>query len=192
MTFARVFDIGTACMFAFFIVRGTLRGLTGEIVSLLGLIASVTGAWTFAQPLTGVVLSYFPGWDPTVMGLVCSAVIFVAISLVFAVVGKILRSLVKAANLSLLDHLTGAVSGAARAFVIILLVYGVISVFSPLFDGDWMKESWVMSSVAAVWPGVLKILADNGWIDVTRLTPDALMEVQTGVQNEILKRSLAP
>jgi uncharacterized membrane protein required for colicin V production len=188
MTFAHAFDIGTACMFAFFVVRGALRGLTGEIVSLLGLIASITGGWTFAQPLADIVLSYFPSWDRTITGLACSAVIFVGISLVFAVVGKILRSLVKAANLSLLDHLTGAISGGARAFFILLIVYGVISIFSPLAKSGWVQESLVMSNLSVIWPGVLKMLADNGWIDVTKLTPDAL----TGVQNEILNRTLAP
>jgi uncharacterized membrane protein required for colicin V production len=188
MTFARAFDIAMACMFAFFVLRGALRGLTGEIVSLLGLIASITCGWTFAHPSANVVLSYFPNWDPTLTGLVCSAVIFISVSLVFAIVGKILRSLVKAADLSLLDHLTGAFSGGARAFFVVLLIYGVLSVFSPRIKSGWMQESLVMSSVSAVWPGVLKILADNGWVDVTRLTPDALV----GVQNEILNRSLTP
>ncbi|MDR2179270.1 MAG: CvpA family protein [Synergistaceae bacterium] len=188
MTFARVFDIGTACMFAFFVVRGALRGLTGEIVSLLGLVASITCGWTFAEPLAAVARGYFPSWDPTLTGLICAAVIFISISLVFAIVGKIVRSLVKAANLSLLDHFTGALSGGARALCIVLLVYGVISVFSPLVGSSWMQESWVMSNVAVVWPGVVKILADNGWVDVTQLTPDALI----GVQNEILNRTGAP
>ncbi|MDR1376598.1 MAG: CvpA family protein [Synergistaceae bacterium] len=188
MTFAHVFDIGTACMFAFFVVRGALRGLTGEIVSLLGLIASITGGWTFAQPLANVALSYFPSWDPTVAGLACAAAIFIGISLAFAIVGKILRSLVKAAHLSLLDHLMGAVSGGARAFFILILVYGVISIFSPLVRGDWMQESLVMSNLSVVWPGVLKMLTDNGWIDVTNLTPDALLDVPNG----ILNRSIVP
>jgi hypothetical protein len=51
-----------------------------------------------------------------------------------------------------------------------------------------MQESLVMSNVSVIWPGVLKMLADNGWIDVSRLTPDAIVEVQ----NEILNRSLVP
>ncbi|MDR1977450.1 MAG: CvpA family protein [Synergistaceae bacterium] len=177
MTFAQIFDIGAACMFAFCVVRGALRGLTGEIISLLGLIASVTGGWTFAQPLADVALSHFPTWDRSITALAASAVIFIAVSLVFAIVGKILRTLVKAANLSLLDHLTGAVSGAARAFFVVLLVYGVVSVFSPLVKSDWMEESRVMSNVSVVWPVVAKVLADNGWIDVSSLTPDSAVGV---------------
>jgi hypothetical protein len=87
-----------------------------------------------------------------------------------------------------LDHLTGAVSGGARAFFILLLVYGVISIFSPLANSGWVQESLVMSNLSVIWPGVLKMLADNGWIDVAKLTPETL----TGVQNEILNRTLAP
>ena len=189
MTFAHVFDIGAACLLAFFVVRGALRGLTGEIISLLGLVASIVCGWTFAQPLADVVLRYFPGWDRTLTELVCSIVIFMAVSLVFAAVGKILRALVKAANLSLLDHLMGAISGSARAFFVVLFVYGAVSIFSPVVPSEWMKESVAMKGAAVVWPAVFKVLTDNGWIDLDHLTPAAAIESRT---SEIFTRSLVP
>lgn len=169
MTFAHVFDIGAACVLAFFAVRGALRGLTGEIVSLLGLIASVVCGWTFAQPLGAIVLSYFPSWDRTITELACSIVIFMVVSLVFAAMAKILRILVKAANLSLLDHTLGVVSGAARAFFLVLFIYGAVSIFSPVVPGAWMKESIAMQGAAVVWPSVFKFLTDRGWIDLDHL-----------------------
>lgn len=170
MTFAHVFDIGAACVLAFFIIRGAIRGLTGEIVSLLGLVASVVCGWTFAKPLADVVLSYFPDWDRTITEFICSVAIFITISLVFAVVAKILRILVRAANLSLLDHAMGVLSGAARAFFLVLFIYGAVSIFSPVVPGSWMKESIAMQGAAVVWPTVLQFLTDRGWIDLSRLT----------------------
>ena len=182
MTFAHVFDIGAAFALAFFAVRGAIRGLTGEIISLLGLIASVLCGWMFAHPLAGVVLSYFPEWSPTITELVCAVVIFMGVSLVFAVVSKIMRALVKAANLTFLDHAMGAVSGAVRAFVIVLFIYGVMSIFSPVIPGDWMKDSVAMKGASTVWPTVFKIMTDNGWIDPSQFTLGGI-EALPGYQN---------
>ena len=171
MTFAHVFDIGAACVLAFFLVRGALRGLTGEIVSLLGLVASVFCGWTFAQPAADVVLQYFPDWDRVIVELVCSVAIFIAVSLIFAFIAQILKALVKAARLSFLDHVMGAVAGSARAFFLMLFIYGVVSIFPILSPGEWAKESIAMRSAAVVWPPVLKILTDKGWLKLDHLGP---------------------
>jgi membrane protein required for colicin V production len=165
MSVANIFDISAACLLAFFAVRGGLRGLTGEIVSLLGLIAGAACGWSFAQPLAAEVLNRYPGWDRTVAELVCAVVVFMAVSLVFAILGKILRALVKAANLSLLDHAMGAAAGGLQAVLVVLFVYGVLSVFSPMTRSGWMEESLVMSRAAVAWPFVVEFLTAMGWLD---------------------------
>jgi len=172
MTFAHVFDIGAAFALAFFVVRGVIRGLTGEIVSLLGLVASVLCGWSFAAPMSVEVQKYFPTWGPTVTELVCSIVIFMCVSLAFAVISKIVQALVKAAKLTFLDHAMGAFTGGLRTFVLVLFIYGVVSIFSPLIPSEWMKSSVTMKGVSVVWPTVFKIMTDNGWIDPSRLTVD--------------------
>jgi len=171
MSFAHVFDIGAAFALAFFVVRGAIRGLTGEIISLLGLIASVLCGWAFARPLGAVVQNYFPTLNPAVTELLCAAVIFMCVSLAFAVVSKIMRAIVRAANLTFLDHIMGAVSGALRAFVVVLFIYGVMSIFSPILPSEWMQDSVAMKKASVVWPVVFKIVTDNGWIDPNQLKP---------------------
>jgi len=176
MTFAHVFDIGAAFALAFFALRGAMRGFTGEIISLLGLVASVLCGWMFARPMSVVVLHYAPTWSPAITELGCAAVIFIIVSLMFGVLSNMMRILVRAANLSFLDHVAGAVSGALRAFIIVLFIYGVSSIFSPVVPGDWMEDSLAMRGAAAVWPTVLRIMTDNGWIEPSRiaLRPDVL------------------
>jgi uncharacterized membrane protein required for colicin V production len=170
MSVANIIDIGAACLLAFCVVRGGLRGLTGEIVSLMGLIASVACGWSFAQPLAALVLERYPGWDRTITELACALAVFIAVSLVFAILGKMLRALVKAAHLSLLDHVMGVVAGCLRAFLVVLFAYGVISVFSPMLQSDWMEESLVMKQAAVVWPFVLEFMTAHGWLDFSHLT----------------------
>ncbi|MDR2137902.1 MAG: CvpA family protein [Synergistaceae bacterium] len=170
MSVANIFDIGAACLLAFCVVRGGLRGLTGEIVSLVGLAVSVACGWSFAKPLAAEVLNRYPGWDRTLIELACAVGVFIAVSLVFAVLGKMLRALVKAANLSLLDHVMGVVAGSLRALLVVLFVYGVLSVFSPMISNEWMEESLVMKQVAVVWPAILDFLTTEGWLDLSHLT----------------------
>jgi uncharacterized membrane protein required for colicin V production len=193
MTFAHIFDLGAACALAFFVIRGVTRGLTGEVVSLLGLVASFASSWTFSRPLAGVILRRFPdwdrallrgiygdgadyytgqGWDRTILELVCAVALFMAVSLAFAALARILRSWVRAARLSFLDHTLGAFTGALRVFLALLLIYGAVTLFSVI-PGGWMRESVAMRGAAAAWPPVFKALTERGWLRADRLAPEA-------------------
>jgi uncharacterized membrane protein required for colicin V production len=195
MTFAQIFDIGAACVVAFFVVRGILRGLTGEIMSLLGLVASVVCSWTFSRSLADMILFHFPNWDRvileiiyrneaeyytgggwsrTVLELGCSIALFVAVSLVFAIAAKILRSVIKAADLTFWDHFLGAFLGAARALFMALLIYGGVTLFSSVIPSEWMRESAAMRITAVAWPPVLKVLREAGWIRSDGVVTDAV------------------
>ncbi len=179
MNFAFVFDVAAGCLLAFFAVRGALRGLSGEIVALIGLVVSVFCGWTFARPLADVVLEHFPSWDATIVSLVCSVALFIGVSLLFAFAGRLLRLLIQAANLSMADHFLGIFAGGLRAFFIVLFIYGAVSIFSPVLPSAWMKESYAMRGAAVVWPPVIAFLSERGWIDLNRLAP-AELEVSFG------------
>jgi len=170
MAFAHIFDIGVALTLAFFVLRGGMRGLTGEIVSLLGLVVSAFVGWTFAQPLSVIVLHYFPDWNATMTELGCAVVIFIAVSLAFSALGKMLRFIIRMASLTILDHVLGAAAGVLRAFVIVILIYGTVSMF-PIIPGAWMEDSIAMQGASTVWPTVFQVLINSGMIDPSWLTP---------------------
>ena len=190
MNFPFMFDIAAGCLLAFFAVRGALRGLSGEIVALIGLVVSVFCGWTFARPLADVILRYFPSWDATIVSLLCSVALFVGVSLLFAFAGRLLRLLIRAANLSMADHFFGTFAGALRAFFVVLFVYGAVSIFSPILPSAWTKESYAMRGAAVVWPPVIAFLSDRGWIDLDRLAP-AELEVSLKTR-EVLSADSVP
>jgi membrane protein required for colicin V production len=170
MTFAHAFDVGAMGVLGFFLVRGALRGLTGEFMSLFGLIASSAGSWMFAQDLADIALVYYSAMDRTVMELTCASVIFICISLIFAFLANVLRSVVRAAKLSFLDHSLGAAAGALRAFCVVLFIYGIVATFSPVIPSAWMQESAAMKGASVAWPPVFAFLQGKGWIDIDRLS----------------------
>ncbi|GHS97729.1 hypothetical protein AGMMS50276_18270 [Synergistales bacterium] len=171
MEFYQIFDIAFACVAAFFMFRGIMRGLTGEIMSLVGLVVSAFCGWRYARDLADFCMKYYDIMDRTVYELTCAAVIFIVVSIVFALITKILHSVVRVANLSFLDHALGAVSGAARAFALLVVIYGVSSIF-PVIPSDWMKDSIAMKGAAVAWPPVLRVLSEKGWVDLEQLRKD--------------------
>ena len=161
MNIALMFDIAAGCLLVFFAVRGAIAGLSGEIGALVGLIASIFCGWTCARPAAELLLEYFPSWDATLVALICAVVIFIGVSLFFAFLGHLLRLLIQAANLSMADHFFGTFAGALRAFFVVLFIYGVVSIFSPILPSDWLRESYAMRGAAVVWPPVITFLSDR-------------------------------
>jgi uncharacterized membrane protein required for colicin V production len=168
MEFYKIFDIAFACVLGFFMFRGMRRGLTGEIMSLVGLVISAFCGWRYARDLTDFCMNYYDIMDRTVYELTCAAVIFIVVSMIFALITKILHSVVRVANLSFLDHALGAASGAARAFAVLVAIYGVSSIF-PVIPSDWMKDSVAMKGAAVAWPPVLRLLSEKGWVDLEQM-----------------------
>jgi len=180
-----VFDLGAAFAMAFFVLRGAMRGVTGEIISIFGLAASFFCGWVFALPMSAEVLEYFPAWSPAVAKWACAVVIFIGVYAAFALFGKIMKILVRATKLSSLDHILeesvmGAVFGGVRACVLVVIIYGAMSIFSPALLGKWMEDSAAMKGASAVWPAVYEFITDKGWINhqpvtnETEVLPDYL------------------
>ena len=48
MSLALIVDVLAACLLAFFLVRGALRGFLGEVLSLVGSVVSAVAAWTLS------------------------------------------------------------------------------------------------------------------------------------------------
>ena len=185
MSFALIFDLAAACALAFFAVRGLIRGLSGEIVGLVGFLASLFCSWTCAQPAAEYVLQYLPDWDPSLVSLGCTVAIFFAVMLVFALIDKIVSFLVDAANLSLMDHALGILVGALKTGCIVLFIYGVLTVF-PFIPRDWMKESYAMRGAAVVWPPAAQLLEAWGVLDLKALAhPGGIEEVATEAEGAI-------
>jgi membrane protein required for colicin V production len=166
-----IFDIAAALVLAFFLVRGLIRGFSGEILGFIGFFASLFCAWHFARPAADIVLKYFPNLDTTLTALACAVVIFIIVSLLFALLDGLLSLVVKAANLSMLDHLLGVVVGAVKTFCLLLIIYGVLKTFPGILPTDWMEGSYAMRGAAAAWQPTMGFLEKHNIIDLKTLNP---------------------
>ena len=114
------------------IIRGAVKGLVTQIVSLVSVFVGAIVAGRFAPDLTQIAMLQF-GSEERVTYILCFIVIFLACALVMALVGYIITKLFKAATLGWLNRLLGAVFAI---FTTALVLGLLISAFEGL------NESW--------------------------------------------------
>jgi membrane protein required for colicin V production len=125
------------------VIVGVVRGLVFEMLSAVGWIA----AYFAAQWLTPVVAPYIPVGEPG-SGLkhgAAFACTFVAALIVWSLAARLLRMVIHATPLSLVDRFLGAGFGLARGMIVLLALATVIGL-TPL-----MKSVAWQQSVGAVW-----------------------------------------
>ena len=133
------------------VVAGIVRGFVFELLSLFGWIA----AWFAAQWFAPVVAPHIPlGAAGSALNHgVAFGITFVAALIVWGLVSRLLRLLIRATPLSFVDRLLGAVFGLVRAGVLLLAVTTVIGL-TPLVK----SAAWQQSRGAAALHAALQVL----------------------------------
>jgi membrane protein required for colicin V production len=122
----------------FSMVLGLWRGLVFEVLSVISWIAAFVLAQWFAPdvaqwlPMAGAteVVRYAAGF----------LLVFVAVVFTGGLVAFVLKKLVAAVGLSPADRMLGAVFGAVRG-VLLLLVIAVVAGMTPVHTAPWWREA---------------------------------------------------
>jgi membrane protein required for colicin V production len=124
-------------------ILGLVRGLVFEMLSVAGWFA----AYFAAQWLAPEVAPYIPVGEPgsSVNYGVAFAVTFIGALIVWGLAARLLRMLIRATPLSLLDRLLGAGFGFIRGMIVLLTLATVVGL-TPL-----MKSAAWQQSIGAVW-----------------------------------------
>lgn len=151
---------------------GIWRGLVFEVMSLAGWVV----AYFAASPLAPLVATLLPAswlekFGPTVQQLVTLAIAFIAVLLIWSLMTRLVKVLIHATPLSVIDRLGGAGFGALRGVFVALLLVLVIGA-SPLAQ----TRTWQASQAVPVLGGVLR--------DTAPLLPEPLAH--------FISRSMAP
>ena len=135
------------------VVVGFVRGLVFEMMSLLGWVVAYFGALWLAPQWA----SWLPIGQPGSSANVAAALVisFVAVLIVWGLISRLVRWLVHATPLSLIDRSLGAFFGLLRGALIVLCVVTVVS-FTPLAKADRWHSSqgvlWASEALALIKP----------------------------------------
>ena len=117
-----------------------IRGLTREVLSIIGWIAAFYGA-LFALPLLRDMVREFisPAWIADGVILV---VVFVIILIGFSLASKAFTDKLKKSPIGMLDRLLGLVFGVTRGVVIVSFAYLILLLLLPPDDHpEWVSEA---------------------------------------------------
>jgi uncharacterized membrane protein required for colicin V production len=142
-----------ALLAAWFLVRGALKGLSGEIGSLVGSAGGLWAAFRFG-PRLAAPLGSLTGLDARSAGFLAVLGLFLAILLVAALMTRALRALLQAAHLSPLDRLLGGVAGGAKLLLLAILVYSLGTLLNPILPEGWADRSVTMRAVSGIAPEI--------------------------------------
>jgi membrane protein required for colicin V production len=131
-------DLALLAVVAVSVLVGLWRGFVFEIVSLLGWLVAFVLANTCA-PFVGDLIPADKLAGP-VRFWIAYAAVFVLVLIMCTLLARVLRALISATPLSLLDRLLGGAFGVARGGVV-LVVFAMLVTLSPFAHDAWWQES---------------------------------------------------
>jgi len=157
-----IFDVIVVLICATFIVRGFIRGLSGEIFSLAGTIGGVFLAWRFSSPLSSLVSTRID-LSPTVILLIIVILLYLSVVILAVMACKLVKAFLRFTQLSFVDRILGGVAGILKTCAIILFVYFLMLSFSPIIPASLMKQSITVQTVERIWPDIATIMQEHGF-----------------------------
>ncbi len=165
-----VLDLGFVLLAAFFTFRGCWRGLSGELISLAGTVGGCIVAWRFG-PGFGSFLQTNLELSRGVAIVVGLVILFLAIVVSAALIGKMVQAFLRFTRLTVFDRLLGGIAGIIKTGLVLLLFYGGVVVFSPMLPMEWIQDSRAMELASRGWPAVENMLEDTGLLPARKKLP---------------------
>ena len=129
------FDYAVLAVLALSALLGLWRGIVGEVLALLAWVAGFLAARQWAEPVG----RHFPVEAGLNFALGFVAVL-VGVLVIFALGRWLLRVLLKAVGLGLIDRVLGSVFGVLRGVLVVLLVV-LLAGLTTLPRAPWWREA---------------------------------------------------
>jgi membrane protein required for colicin V production len=135
----------------FFILRGIMKGLSGEIISLVGTVGGFVCAIRFYEPFADILARKF-GATALVSTILSMLAIFSLIFFGSAMLEMSIKKIISKTRLTFTDKLLGAFVGLLKLYFISLTVLIGGGIIAPMTGDAWMRESRVLAISAVTWP----------------------------------------
>ena len=121
-------DAALLAVVGFSLLVGIVRGFTYELMALAGWVVAYFVALWYSPALTPHIDPYLPAVlaGKALGAAVALVLVFIATLIVWGLAARLVRLLVHATPLNLLDRLGGAIFGVLRGVVIVLIVAAVL------------------------------------------------------------------
>jgi membrane protein required for colicin V production len=150
-----VFDYAVLAVIAASVLLGLWRGVVSEIVALAAWIAGFVAARAWAEPASKLFAGVVS--EPALRYAAGFALVMIAVLVIFAFGRLLLKMLLQAAGLGLVDRLLGAGFGVLRGVLIVLAVV-LLAGMTALPRAVWWQESSLAPPLETV------VIASKPWL----------------------------
>lgn len=133
-----LFDYAVLTVLAVSVLLGIWRGVVSEILALVAWVV----AFLVARAEGGEVANWLPAQisEPALRVIAAYALVVLAVLLAFGVLRLLLKLLLTAVGLGLLDRMLGGAFGALRGMLVVLVAV-LVAGLTPLPKEDWWREA---------------------------------------------------
>lgn len=132
------FDYAVLAVIAMSVLLGLWRGVVSEVLALAAWVAGFFAARAWAEPASGLFTGVVS--EPTLRYAAGFAAVMIAVLILFAVGRLLLKVLLRAVGLGLVDRLLGAGFGVVRG-VMIVFVAVLLAGMTALPKAVWWQEA---------------------------------------------------
>lgn len=170
-----ILDIFFLLLGCYFVIKGAFRGFVGEILSFGSMILSAYVGFRHSDTL-GSLLGRAAGLNRQVAQLLAVVVAWLIVSIVFAVLRRILKRIIDFASLGGIDRILGILIGTLKTLVVVFVVLAGGLLLAPVVEPTWMSRSDVLVYAGRKWPEVRRLLIDIGALPKRTELPDGTLE----------------
>ena len=168
-------DIFFIILGCYFIIRGSFRGFVGEVITLVGFLASFYLSFHYSGGI-GRFLSVTMGLNAYMAQAAAAVLIWLSVTLIAAMLRMILKSLIGAASLGGIDKLLGLFSGVIKSVIVVYVVITGGLLFAPVVTPTWMSQSDILRYAGRSWPQFRAMFIDLNLLPEGTTLPDGTLE----------------
>lgn len=168
-------DVFLALLAVYLIVRGCMRGITGEVVSLIGFILACFSAFKYSGVLS-LILQERTEMNGCFAQISAMVIIWLSVTLTAVVLRRMLRKTIAVTNLRGLDTILGVLSGVLKFAVLVYCIIIAGFMITPVCNPCWMTDSDILRYAGREWPLVKKTLVKHNLLLHADLLPDGTLE----------------
>jgi len=132
-------DVILICIISLFLIRGFLRGLVQEVLSLIAIVLAVILASNYQHLLAPHLELYIK--NEMTVSVLSYVLVFLTTIIVFWLLAKFIRSVLNISMLGWIDRVAGGVFGLLEGILISLICLMFLQTFAP--KADLLNESYL-------------------------------------------------
>ncbi len=150
------FDMAIIVILGYCIIRGIFRGLIKEVSSIAGLAAGFYVAYSYH----GAVSFLFSKWitEPAYINIACFLFLFCSVFFIIALIGILIRFVIKLVLLGVVDRIFGGVFGALKAILIVSCIYILLVTFLPAGGATIIRASKLAPRIQLIASGIISVV----------------------------------